>query len=81
LTRDITTTLSSYANRFYDYETEGDIVSRLESKPDHKWFDVFDVAITAGYGQQIVLPLKVTGNTHSLGNFYHQLEPLGRPLS
>ena len=75
------TTLSSYADRFFDYEIEGDPVSAFEFKPDHKWYDMFDVAITAGNGYRIIMPLKISGDAHSLGNFYQQLEPFGRPIN
>ena len=73
-------TLSRYSSRFYDYEIEGDPVSAFELKPDHKWYDIFDVALTAGNGYRIILPLKVSGDAHSLENFYKQLEPFGRPI-
>lgn len=73
-------TLASYKERFYDYEIEGDPVSALELKPDHKWYDIFDVALTTGVGRRNVLPLKVSGNAHGLENFYLQMNPLGRPI-
>lgn len=73
-------TLASYKERFYDYEIEGDPVSAFELKPDHNWWDIFDIAVTTGVGYRIVLPLKVSGNAHGLENFYLQLEPLGRPI-
>ena len=75
------TTLFTYENRFYDYEIEGDPVSAFEFAPDHKWYEIFDVAVTTGVGHRIVKPLKVSGNAHGLENFYLQMEPLGRPIS
>lgn len=73
-------TLASYKERFYDYEIEGDPVSAFELKPDHNWWDIFDIAVTTGVGYRIVLPLKVSGNAHGLENFYLQMEPSGRPI-
>ena len=75
------TTLFTYENRFYDYEIEGDPVSGFELDPDHKWYDLFDLALTTGIGSRKVLPQKVSGDVHGLGNFYLQLAPFGRPIS
>ena len=74
-------TLASYKERFYDYEIEGDPVSAFEFAPDHKWYEIFDLALTTGVGHRIVKPLKVSGNAHGLENFYLQMEPFGRPIS
>ena len=74
-------TLASYKERFYDYEIEGDPVSAFELAPDHKWYEIFDLALTTGVGHRIVNPLKVSGNAHGLENFYLQMDPLGRPIN
>ncbi len=75
------TTLFSYEDRFYDYEIEGDFVSGLEFAPDHKWYNVFDLALTTGVGYRpSPLPQKAK-SAHSLENFYLQMEPLGRPIN
>ena len=78
--------LSTYSSRIFDYEIKGDLVSKLEMKPDHKWYDLFDLPITEGFGQRdgTVLPQVVSGNAvsaHSLDNFYLQMAPFGRPIS
>lgn len=73
-------TIATYKGKFYDYEIESDPVSKLEFKPDHHWYDLFDVALTTGAGTRTVLPLKVSGDPHSLDNFFLQMEPLGRPI-
>lgn len=74
------TTLACYEDRFYDYEIKGDPVSAFEIKPDHKWYDLFDVPLTIGVGHRNVLSLKVPGNEHGLENFYLQLQPLERTI-
>ena len=73
-------TLASYKNRFYDYEIKGDFVSGFELKPDRKWFDIFDVALTTGVGYRHQLQEKGSEGKHSLVNFYLQLGPSGRPI-
>ena len=72
--------LSKYEARMADYEIKGDPVSGFELKPDHKWFDIFDVAVTTGFGYREVLPLMVAGDEHCLGNFYQQMKPKNRPI-
>ncbi len=73
-------TLYTNEERFYDYEIEGDIVSGFETKPDKKWYDLFDIELTTGIGHRpSALPQKVK-SAHSLENFYLQMGPLGRPI-
>lgn len=71
--------LSKYPDKFFDLEIEGDFVSGLEMKPDHKWFDLFDLAVTVGNGYRVVYPRLVDNkfnpdafDAHALENFYRQ---------
>ncbi len=76
--------LITYADRFYDYEIEGDPVSGFESEIDPKWYEylgIGDLVLTQGIGHRREFPLKVEGDEHSMDNFYLQLAPHGRPLN
>ena len=74
------TTLSKYKSRFYDYEIVGDPVSKFEFAPDHKWYNIFDLAVTTGVGTRIVLDhMPDVKEAHSLSNFHYQLTLFNRP--